>query len=503
MTTDIRTFRAENLQAALEIVRQEMGQDAVVLQTRQIEKRRWLPFLGARQEVEITAGPGTVVRPTQSSPKPQVTRSRLATIARGSQSEQDTDLAPPPPLLPERTESTPESRPTAQRNTVIPPRWSPDDVIIDRPITPRVERAPTTTRAFPKSTPETRPAFPTLPSRTRTALAAGHQATAIAPATRNTPVTTDVPAPASIQQRLDTLQRMILELGKERTGSALHDIPTDLFPIYTQLVEAELEEHQARELVTQLKSRATRTQLINPRAMQSLLTASVEQQLQIGQPIQIARGQRKVIALVGPTGVGKTTTLAKLAANFRLREGLNVGLITVDTYRIAAVEQLKTYAELIELPMQVVTTPAEMQAALARFADLDLVLIDTAGRSPNDDLKIQELRDCLGAAQLDEVHLVLSLTAGWTALQQAAQRFRSVGVTSLIVSKLDEVSGLGGLWPVARELQIPISYLTTGQNVPDDIEPAHATRIARLLLGQELLSAKGQVLSAKCQVFSA
>lgn len=293
--------------------------------------------------------------------------------------------------------------------------------------------------------------------------------------------------PATLHERLDMLQRMILELGKGRNSNTLHEIPAELFSIYTQLVEAELDEDLARELVMQLKSQATRTQLINSRTMQSMLTGLVERQLQIGKPIQVARGQRKVVALVGPTGVGKTTTLAKLAANFRLREGLKVGLITVDTYRIAAVEQLKTYAELIELPMQVVTTPAEMRDALARFSDLDLVLIDTAGRSPHDELKIQELRDCLAAAQLDEVHLVLSLTANWTALQQAAQRFRPVGVTSLIISKLDEVSALGGLWSAARELQVPVSYLTTGQNVPDDIEPAQATRIARLLLGQELL----------------
>lgn len=489
MTTDIRTFRAENLQAALEIVRQEMGQDAVVLQTRQIEKRRWLPFLSARQEVEITAGTGAAVRPTAPArPKTPAVPSRKETIARAALAEKDADLAPPPPLLPERLESNSQTPQTVVRNTVVPPRWSPDDVIIDRPITPRVLREATVARPHAKPSPAVRSTFPTLPSRLRESLAAGHQATAIAPAARTTAVASDVPEPSSIQQRLDTLQRMILELGKERSGSALHDIPAELFPIYTQLVEAELDEKQARELVMQWNSQVTRTQRLNPRALQSLLTGFVERQLQIGKPIQIARGQRKVIALVGPTGVGKTTTLAKLAANFRLREGLNVGLITVDTYRIAAVEQLKTYAELIELPMQVVTTPAEMKSALAQFANLDLVLIDTAGRSPNDDLKIQELRDCLGAAQLDEVHLVLSLTAGWPALQQAAQRFRPVGVTSLIVSKLDEVAGLGGLWPVARELQIPVSYLTTGQNVPDDIEPAHPTRMARLLLGQESLT---------------
>ncbi len=117
-----------------------------------------------------------------------------------------------------------------------------------------------------------------------------------------------------------------------------------------------------------------------------------------------------MVALVGPTGVGKTTTIAKLAANFRLRDGIRMGLVTVDTYRIAAVEQLRTYAEIIDLPMKVVTSPREMRRALEELQGLDLILIDTAGRSPRDELKIQELKSLLNEAQVDEVHLVLSLT---------------------------------------------------------------------------------------------
>ena len=119
---------------------------------------------------------------------------------------------------------------------------------------------------------------------------------------------------------------------------------------------------------------------------------------------------------VGPTGVGKTTTIAKLAANFRLREKRRVGLITVDTYRIAAVEQLRTYAEIIDLPMQVVSAPGEMREAVDRMADLDLVLLDTAGRSPQDEIKLQELKAFLDEADADEVHLVLSSVSSASAL---------------------------------------------------------------------------------------
>jgi flagellar biosynthesis protein FlhF len=136
--------------------------------------------------------------------------------------------------------------------------------------------------------------------------------------------------------------------------------------------------------------------------------------------------------------------------------------------------------------MEVVSTPAEMRQAMARLADLDLVLMDTAGRSPRDDEKIQELQMMLGEAQPDEVHLVLSATGGLTALSKAAERFASVGTTSLLLTKLDEAVGVGNLLPLLHRSRLPLSYLTNGQNVPDDIEVADSFRLARTMLGMEL-----------------
>ena len=186
---------------------------------------------------------------------------------------------------------------------------------------------------------------------------------------------------------------------------------------------------------------------------------------------------------MGPTGVGKTTTIAKLAANFRLRENKRVGLITVDTYRIAAVEQLRTYAEIIDLPMEVVSTPREACEAVSRLRNLDLVLMDTAGRSPRDEIRIQELRSMLAEAAPDEVHLVLSAAAGAKSLAATAERFATVGTTALVVTKLDEAAGLGNLLPLARQCRLPLSYLTDGQNVPDDIRVADRRDLAKMILG--------------------
>jgi len=183
--------------------------------------------------------------------------------------------------------------------------------------------------------------------------------------------------------------------------------------------------------------------------------------------------------------VGKTTTIAKLAANYRLRRRQNVGLITVDTYRIAAVEQLRTYADIIDLPMQVVSTPREMREAVERLSGLDLILMDTAGRSPRDEIKIQELKAFLAEAGADEVHLVLSSMAGARCLAQTIERFAAVGTTAMILTKLDEAPGLGNLLPLLQSNGLPVSYLTNGQNVPDDIQVAEPRQLAYLMLGIE------------------
>lgn len=259
--------------------------------------------------------------------------------------------------------------------------------------------------------------------------------------------------------------------GRDSTDSA-NEMSHGLFEAYTDLIEADVEERTARGLVDLL---ASQTQ--SSGSMRRDLRSLVVDQIATSGPIAVNPGQRRLAALVGPTGVGKTTTIAKLAANFRLREKKRVGLITVDTYRVAAVEQLRTYADIIDLPMEVVATPREMREAVARMTDLDLVLLDTAGRSPKDEVQIQELKSMLGEAQPDEVHLVLSSTAAARSLVTTADRFADVGVTSLLLTKLDEAMSLGHLLSLFRSSGLPVSYLTNGQNVPDDISVATAEKL--------------------------
>jgi flagellar biosynthesis protein FlhF len=284
--------------------------------------------------------------------------------------------------------------------------------------------------------------------------------------------------------QLDRLQEMIEKLCGQSAVGPKHDLPEALFRVFTDMIEADVDETIARELIDRLRSDGGATiddtLLLKARAAQML-----EDELHVTGPLATTGDKCRLVALVGPTGVGKTTTIAKLAANFRLREKKRVGLITVDTYRVAAVEQLRTYADIIDLPMEVVSTPREMREAVARMRHLDLVLMDTAGRSPHDDIKIQELRAVLAEAEPDDVLLVLSTTAGKKSLMMTADRFAEVGTTGLLFTKLDEATSLGHLVSLSRSCPLPVSYVTDGQNVPDDIQIAERRKLAYLMLGIE------------------
>ncbi|HVO65617.1 MAG TPA: flagellar biosynthesis protein FlhF [Syntrophales bacterium] len=206
----------------------------------------------------------------------------------------------------------------------------------------------------------------------------------------------------------------------------------------------------------------------------------------ITKSIPVSREQKRkgIIAFVGPTGAGKTTTLAKLAANYAMNEKLGVGLISADTYRIAAAEQLKTYAKIMGLPIKVVSEKEEFKQALSRFSDKDLVLVDTPGKSRNDEDYMGKLGDLLNVGIPIETNLLLSLTSSRENMLDAASRFGMVNYDNIIFTKVDEATGYGSMYDVIDQVGKPVSYLTNGQNVPNDIENANPGRIARLIMHQ-------------------
>jgi len=187
------------------------------------------------------------------------------------------------------------------------------------------------------------------------------------------------------------------------------------------------------------------------------------------------------VALIGPTGVGKTTTAAKLAAQYSLMHKKKVALVTLDTYRIGAVEQLAAYARIMNVPMEVALSTEDGEALVAKHADKDLIIIDTVGRSQRNGGQISELDSFLKATQPTEVHLVLSASADSAARREAVTSFGRLGLDRLILTKLDECPQTGCILELAVTALLPFSYVTYGQDVPNDIAVADSNSLAMLV----------------------
>lgn len=191
------------------------------------------------------------------------------------------------------------------------------------------------------------------------------------------------------------------------------------------------------------------------------------------------------VVLVGPTGVGKTTTIAKLAGRLALIDKKKVGLITIDTYRIGAVDQLRTYAEIMNIPFKVVITLKEMESAVDDLKDCDIILIDTTGRSSKNTMQISELRAFTQKIVPDCTMLVISGTTKNRDIDTILNGYSELNYEKLIITKLDETSTYGSIYNISKKSSKPIAYITTGQNVPDDIKSPSFEEIEKLILGED------------------
>lgn len=202
--------------------------------------------------------------------------------------------------------------------------------------------------------------------------------------------------------------------------------------------------------------------------------------------IQISDSEEKgVITFVGPTGVGKTTTIAKLAGKFSLVEKKKVGLITVDTYRIGAVEQLKTYADIMNLPFKIVLTLKEMDEAIKSMRDCDIILVDTTGRSSKNKMQISELRAFVNNTHSLNINLVVSCTTKNKDIESIIDGYKQLKFQNVIITKLDETTTYGSIVNILKYAGKPVSYVTTGQNVPDDIKKLKLAELSSLILGED------------------
>ena len=243
----------------------------------------------------------------------------------------------------------------------------------------------------------------------------------------------------------------------------------------------EVDEEILAEMATQANAGDTLVDIHAPTAKATLINY-LNEHIKFSDGVKLNRHGVRIAALLGTTGVGKTTTLAKIAAKFVLEQKTNVALITADTYRISAVEQLKTYSDILELPLEIVYSPAELASAIERHRDKDLILIDTAGRSQHNEYQMRELEEFLRVNSRIEKHLVISATTKYTDARQIMNKFSQVDPDRIIFTKIDETGSLGMIVNLLRDNKYSLSYITTGQSVPDDIERAGAEILATLLL---------------------
>jgi flagellar biosynthesis protein FlhF len=279
-----------------------------------------------------------------------------------------------------------------------------------------------------------------------------------------------------MKEMLDTFFDTMGFQRKEKLSGAL-------LKIYHQMVSIGVSRSRAFLLVSTLNRNLTAGELQDEeglcRVAEKLLARS------IGLSYRSAE-RKRICAFVGPTGAGKTTTLAKIAARSALEEKLKVGLITTDTYRIAAVEQLKTYARIMEIPIEVVSDKTAFRRALAKLSDRDLVLVDTPGKSSVEPGYIEKLRDLFQIENPVETNLLLPLTSSQDNLAENLARFKPIGYQSIIFTKLDESRHFGMIYNVIDQERKPVSYVTNGQNVPQDIEKIDAGRLAKIIMTQTL-----------------
>ena len=278
-----------------------------------------------------------------------------------------------------------------------------------------------------------------------------------------------------LQNQLEEMKSMLMEMSRNKGKE-------DAVPTLQSAMQAqEVTDRVMQDMISKLNG----TEILAPRnslKAVSALEKFIRKAIRVANGITLYSNRPKVVALIGPTGVGKTTTLAKIAARFVLEQGARVALITADTYRISAVEQLKTYSDILGLPLEIVYNPDALKKAIDKHKDKQLILIDTAGRSQYNEYQMKELSGLLSIDADIEKHLVMSATTKTSDGMELLENFSICQPDRVIFTKVDETGTHGIILNILHRRKVALSYVTNGQSVPDDIEPASVERLAELLL---------------------
>lgn len=484
----LHTFRGNTMAEALVSVKQTLGKDAAIVHTRTF-RVGGVMGVGGKEIVEITA------------------------IAQSPASEPATD---------DRRAARHTHRATPVRDTSVPRARV---IAPDKPATPSLHLVATDSTEPPASSPRSSRSIPDpVPSqmmrvRQRGAISSSLKIASESVEPLHTRVLPTCPDPAAssaaspvdhtadLQRELRDIRAMIERISTTERPPAAAPIsetpapasspattpnplsaplPPSLFEHHLRLVSQHVSKELADRIAAEIRDELSDRDLANPATVNEAILDKLASLIPISHssitPDRPSNASSFVIALVGPTGVGKTTTIAKLAAAYKLHQGRSVALITTDTSRVGAVEQLAGYAKLLGVPFAVASSPDDIRDALSEFAAADVVLIDTAGVPAREPARALALGDLLAAANPTETHLVLSGTMSEPAMLAAARTLSPTAPNRVVFTKLDEAMTFGVLLNVATTLQTELSFVTNGQDLTGHIEAPHAERLARLVL---------------------
>jgi len=497
----LKTYKATTMAEALAEVKRDLGRDAVILHTRNVRKGGLLGLLGGRCVWEVTASPNVNV---PSRIKGRYVSDEALDLSAGktcfdvAMPSDETQAQVESASLSVLVQDAPEDTDQAERHSILGADETQDaefdgiaEIIEDgevacvEDVSPSIdEQSHHEQDAHATDSGEPSTAVDEDLTRgiqqMRDVLKALGQLPTIAP-----------PTPPAAAETIATPQTMSFTVASPHHVPMSHPSmpgvmkawPRELLEFHAHLLRQDVDEPVADELIHELAMSLAGVKA-DAKMIADRLCDLIAARIPTAGPVERKPSQARkprVIALVGPTGVGKTTTIAKLAADLKLNKKQRVGLVTMDTYRIAAVDQLRVYAEIIEVPLRTVLSAGEMHQAIYGM-DADVVLIDTAGRSQNDQPRLNELRAFLAAADADEVHLVISATASRRTAMTILNRFGPLGPNRLILTKLDEAETFGTILSFPAAGAAPFCFATTGQDVPDDIEPADPWRLAQRIL---------------------
>ncbi|MBI2939773.1 MAG: flagellar biosynthesis protein FlhF [Chloroflexi bacterium] len=457
----LKRYEAPTLPEALRIIKKDLGPDAIIVHSQQIRPKGLWGIFGRPVFEVIAASDGDLAPRTVSRMVPKTT------------------TRPPDPSPSPATQPTPRTSggPGVGRD------------IGTRSVSPQPLQPTTAKPAVPPV-----PARPVAAEPTRSALAQ----LASAPATHRGVRVSPSPlvgegaggegeeSPSldlslnGVQRDLTELKGAVLRLATQSHLMGIYKFAPTLVNSYQALLEQELDSALAQQIIVAIREELSDRALNDPRAVEDGLRRHVQRLLLTSGPLQPRGTQPRVLFLIGPTGVGKTTTLAKLAANLAL-DRHRVTLVTTDTFRIAAIPQLETYAEIIGVPVEVAYTPDDLAAIVGRQRGMDFILVDSPGRSPHCVERIEPLRQFVGAVPGCTVYLTISATTKYRDMLDVAEQFGIIPYDGLLFTKLDETTTYGPLVNLANQTRQPLTYLTTGQNVPTDIEVATRERLVCML----------------------